>query len=396
METGYGGLLSVIVPVYNAKPYLHQCVDSILRQTYSQLDILLVDDGSTDGSGKICDEYGLFDSRVRVIHQANKGLMKARKIGVEQAEGTYVTFVDADDWIGQDTYASMIMHGKGCDVTVCGIYRYYSSRVIKQELPGYAEGYYDRQSIQARIVPDMLWKKEINRWNLDPSLCTKIFKKEPLRKAYGRASGLNCYFGEDTAIIFPLMLKIGSIRILPEYHYYHRQRGEGKIPAYIRDDSFFDQTYQLYQYLKSEFMQSGSWDVMKNQLEHFYLNALERKKDCFQEASGELYPVFPFEEIPRGASVILYGAGEVGRKYMEQNEENHFCDIVMWVDRNYQNIRIPGYHIDSPEKIKHARYDCIVIAIDVREAAAKVKESLEGCGVPGRRIIWHSVRRDSF
>lgn len=388
--------LSVIVPVYNAGRYLHQCVDSILGQTYSQLEIILVDDGSTDSSGRICDEYGAADSRITVVHKPNEGLMMARRTGIEHAKGTYVTFVDADDWIERDAYSEMVKSADGCDIVVCGIYRYHDRNTVRAEMPGYADGIYDRQDILEQIVPNMLWKKEKNDWNLDPSLCTKLFKRELLLEEFEHAGNVTHYFGEDTAIIFPLMLRIRNMRVLSQCHYYHRQRKEGVIPSYIQDEYFFDATYRVYRYLRQEFTHLGYWDVMKNQLEHFYLNALERKRSCYQEARGKLCPIFPFEEIQRGSTVILYGAGKVGRKYMEQNEKYRFCSIIMWVDREYQNIRIPGYHIEDPEKIRNAAYDYVVIAIDIQEAAVKVKERLKEYGVLESRIVWHSIREINF
>lgn len=92
--------VSVVIPVYNVKPYLERCVQSVLRQTYKELDIILVDDGSTDGSGELCDEIAGRDSRVRVIHQENQGLSGARNTGIRQATGEYVIFMDSDDeWL---------------------------------------------------------------------------------------------------------------------------------------------------------------------------------------------------------------------------------------------------------------------------------------------------------
>lgn len=93
--------VSVIVPVYNVMPYLRKCIDSIVNQTYEQLEILLVDDGSTDGSGKVCDEYAEHDCRVRVIHKKNGGLSDARNVGIEAATGEYVAFIDSDDFVSE-------------------------------------------------------------------------------------------------------------------------------------------------------------------------------------------------------------------------------------------------------------------------------------------------------
>lgn len=101
-------LLSVIVPVYNVEQYLHQCVDSIIGQTYKNLEIILVNDGSTDGSGAICDEYATKDSRVRVIHKENGGQSSARNIGISISSGEYTTFVDSDDWLELDMYQVLI------------------------------------------------------------------------------------------------------------------------------------------------------------------------------------------------------------------------------------------------------------------------------------------------
>lgn len=100
--------ISVIVPVYNVEPYLRKCVDSILAQTYRNLEVILVDDGSPDGCGAICDKYAKLDSRVRVIHKPNGGLSDARNAGLDICTGRYVGFVDSDDWIEPDMYETLL------------------------------------------------------------------------------------------------------------------------------------------------------------------------------------------------------------------------------------------------------------------------------------------------
>lgn len=101
-------LISIIVPVYNVKDYLIRCVNSIQRQTYKNLEIILVDDGSTDGSGELCDELKKKDSRIEVFHKLNGGLSSARNVGLETAHGEFIGFVDSDDWIAQDMYEYML------------------------------------------------------------------------------------------------------------------------------------------------------------------------------------------------------------------------------------------------------------------------------------------------
>lgn len=117
-------LLSIIVPVYNVKPYLKDCVESIINQTYKNLQILLVDDGSTDGSQDICDEYARKDSRIVVIHKENGGLSTARNEGMDRAEGEYIAFVDSDDWLEPNMYDAMItqLEKYDADLVACSFF----------------------------------------------------------------------------------------------------------------------------------------------------------------------------------------------------------------------------------------------------------------------------------
>ena len=101
------GLVSIVVPVYNVEAYLRACLDSIVAQTYSNIEVILVDDGSKDGSGNICDEYATKDSRVRVIHQENRGVSKARNVGIDSAQGEYLSFIDGDDTVDPNYIAIM-------------------------------------------------------------------------------------------------------------------------------------------------------------------------------------------------------------------------------------------------------------------------------------------------
>ena len=104
MNKNEAPLISVIVPVYNVEKYLAKCIDSIIAQTYTNLEILLVDDGATDSSGAICDEYAQKESRIRVIHKENGGLSDARNRGIAEARGEYLGFIDSDDYIDVDMY----------------------------------------------------------------------------------------------------------------------------------------------------------------------------------------------------------------------------------------------------------------------------------------------------
>lgn len=105
-------LVSIIVPVYNTGKYLYKCLDSILNQTLQEIELILVDDGSDDNSGAICDFYSERDKRVRVIHKKNEGVSIARNVGMQAAKGEYIGFVDSDDWIEKEMYQEMYYYAK--------------------------------------------------------------------------------------------------------------------------------------------------------------------------------------------------------------------------------------------------------------------------------------------
>jgi len=125
-------MISIIVPVYNVEPYLRKCLDSILDQTYRDLEILIIDDGSTDGSGEICDEYKK-DERVRVFHTENKGLSCARNLGLDSANGDYIAFIDSDDWFEETALQTFLTTAQdtGADIVGCEFYQEYKDRTVK-------------------------------------------------------------------------------------------------------------------------------------------------------------------------------------------------------------------------------------------------------------------------
>lgn len=157
MHTEWQPRISVIIPIYNAELYLKQCLESVVGQTYRKLEILLVDDGSTDGSAAMCDTYMMADSRIKVIHKENEGLVWARKTGVSLAAGEYITYVDADDWIDLDMYETIMrnMTEQDADMVLYGMIEEYEDQsVTKENL--LVEGHYAGEEIKEKIYPNAL------------------------------------------------------------------------------------------------------------------------------------------------------------------------------------------------------------------------------------------------
>ena len=203
-------LISVIVPVYNVEQYLPRCIDSILSQTYSNLEVILVDDGSADGSGNLCDVYARKDGRIKVVHQANAGVSAARNAGLAAATGDYIGFVDSDDWIEPDMYHRLLENALqyGAQVSACGIFNERDGVVSTVGVPGEIECLTGRQT-QLRMM-DLI--------TLLPSLCNKIYAGE-LRDALKNTEGLT--FTEDMLANYRAFGRSKMVVVdgTPGYHY---------------------------------------------------------------------------------------------------------------------------------------------------------------------------------
>lgn len=222
-------LLSVIVAVYNAEKHLNECVDSIISATNQVCEIILVDDGSGDGSGAICDEYALKNPYIRVVHQENKGVVRARQEGFRASCGKYVTFVDSDDWIDSEMYSDMLDVGiqSDSDVVICDITRETSggSVILHDRVKA---GLYEDQSALQSFYSVMLFDAETCWPGVNPSMCNKIFKREIVEKIiYDIDESIS--YGEDGLCSYQALLDADRIFVIKNVGYYHYRDNEASL-----------------------------------------------------------------------------------------------------------------------------------------------------------------------
>ena len=208
-------MVSIIIPVYNVQDYLARCVDSVLAQTYTDLEIILVDDGSIDISGDICDEYALHDARVRVIHKENGGLSDARNAGLDVARGNYVAFIDADDYV-HPSFVELLLktiNETGAQIAVSTWQELKDGdkpRKVKTKRP--------RCTIltQEEAISSVFYQKKLNH-----SACSRIFETQ----LFNNLRFPEGILYEDLAIIYPLLCKVEKVALIntPMYYYMHRQ-----------------------------------------------------------------------------------------------------------------------------------------------------------------------------
>ena len=212
--------ISVVVPVYNCKKYLHECIGSLLQQTYPYVEIILVDDGSTDSSPIICEQYALQSSQVRVIHKKNGGAAAARCTGVLYATGEYIAFVDADDFVTPDFLQTLAepIDILAPDLIVGNFRNSHTSYVNPQYFAG---GYYDERKIRSQIFPKMLSAQPHYTFGIMPSMCAKLFKRDIAHKSLSVLSR-EITFGEDGCFTYCALLNSRSLYISSADGYVYR------------------------------------------------------------------------------------------------------------------------------------------------------------------------------
>ena len=368
--------LSIIVPAYNAEQYIEECILSIINQDYHNIEVIIVDDGSTDSSHEICSKLSLLDNRVKYIFQENKGVIEARKKGVFASSGDYICFVDADDFVLHKaySYAEEAMDSD-VDMILFAIARYFDEDNIKVDSPKVSAGRYDRKEIEAVIFPQLIWNFDRKCPGMEPQLGVNIIKRSLIVEQYEELTE-NFWYGEDMALIYPIYLKANNLQIFDDYYYMHRQRNCECWP-YVKSNNYFTGLAELYHYLIKEFNELLDKHLLRKQIEYWYMYATQLKKVSYGESHIDNF-LFPFDKVEKGRKIILYGAGNVGRTYYNQLVKLNYCEKIIWVDKKYKLLN--DERIKSPEIIKKENFDYFVIAIENISVCKQIKcEYIKKC-----------------
>lgn len=212
--------ISVIVPVYNVEKYLHRCIDSILSQTYTDFELLLINDGSKDKSGDVCDDYAAKDNRIRVFHKENGGVSRARNLGLDNATGDWVTFVDSDDAINSNYLYSMISQSDA-DLVVSSFLIMDSVEQWDNEIHDYK---FEEDNIKY-FIEKYIWSAQFC------AMCCKLFKRSIIDDL---RFNTEISLAEDSIFVFAYSCRVKSIRTIENYGYLYNRRIDGSLSRKLR------------------------------------------------------------------------------------------------------------------------------------------------------------------
>ena len=239
-------IISVIVPVYNVRPYLRQCLDSLLAQTYKDFEMILVDDGSTDDGGIICDEYAKLDSRIVVVHKKNGGLISAWKTGLTKANGDLIMFVDSDDWVDSTIIERLYddYRKNNADIVCCSYYHEFVNKSVPDSHSVLA-GVYQKEDIREKIYPVLINDGNSLSRGIRISRWGKLIRKKILVENLHWVNE-KITIGEDLNIMFPVIMEADCISILDSEYLYHYRANEESMMKKV-SNKMFEKATLLYE-----------------------------------------------------------------------------------------------------------------------------------------------------
>lgn len=386
--------ISIIVAVYNIEAYLNKCIASILTQTYQNCEIILVDDGSTDGSSKLCDFYEQQDSRITVIHKENGGLVSARKAGLAIAQGEYVEFVDGDDWIEPQMYEHLmnlaIEHQ--ADMVLGGSIEDTDGKTINKT-NRLKSGIYDKGRLCKEVYPYMLCMEDFFCMGIQPYIWNKLMRRE-LAQKYVMAVDDRIRVGEDVAAVMPMLLMANRVVISDYCDYHYCIRGTSMMWHKENEEREWEDLCILHGFLQKAFSVCRNQYRIDDQLSLYTVgNMLTRAygKVAGKDGKGVLWP---FGYWISSRKCIVYSAGNFGRAVYGYLQDHYQGKVSLWVDREFHKYQSIGFPVcDVKEIMKEQEADVLVAVLDINIARA-IRETLLQMGMSREQIYCIDITDD--
>jgi glycosyltransferase involved in cell wall biosynthesis len=384
----FGPLLSIIVPIYKVEQYLPLCIESIINQTYRNLEIILVNDGSPDNCKKICDSYQKLDNRIIVIHKSNEGLVSARKSGLQISKGEYIGYVDGDDWVEPNMYEELmqLVITESVDIVAAGHKEELNGvvvEVLKNSLPS---GYYSKEKLNNELYPFMICTGAFSQFGIFSYLWNKVFKREVLFPSQMAVSN-EIFMAEDAACTYPAFLSANSIYVTDSNCYHYRQRVDSMVKSRDIDDGELRRYNLLYKNLYNQFSISPLSNLLIPQLDLFLLSLLTVRSGLDFQKSGKLNELFAYKRIPVGSKIVVCGAGTFGQHLIKRIQHNMNFNLVKWVDSLFHIYKNLGLRVDPYDELTNCEYDFIFVAYINEKHAELVKFELIKRGVILEKIL---------
>lgn len=379
--------VSIVIPVYNTAEYLPECIESIRGQTLKDIEIICVDDGSTDGSSDILDEYALRDDRIRIIHKDNGGPVSARKAGVQVANGQYIGFVDSDDWIDEDMYGLLYQMAENyqVDMVSCGFF--LEGNYTTMYMDTVPQGLYVGDGMQ-KLREKAIYNLEKRSSGLKAGLCYKLFKKELICDAQYKIPD-EITMADDKMCLLTALLECNSVYVYHKALYHYRIRANSIVHSGSAE--YLLKVYAVYKYMQGLFEHKFFTKDMRLQADIYITELLYKGINTllgFENKNLLWIDPYWLDEIPVNAKIILYGAGELGKKYRKQLQSRSDLHYITCIDFSHERLGSEEFVVESPDVTAAYEYDYIVITVKNPQKAQEIRTDLQKLGIAEEKLLW--------
>lgn len=369
-------LISIIVPIYQIDRYIGICIESLLNQTYENLEIILVDDGSPDRCSEICDLYASKDPRIKVIHKKNGGLVSARKEGLLAASGKYVGYVDGDDWVGEGFVESLFtaISTADADIACGGFSRDLFSRTahFTDNMPC---GVYEGERLED-LRCKMVSLGEFFKIGVSTYVWNKLFRREILLEAQLPVDNA-ISIGEDAAVTYPAIMRAKKIVITDTCAYHYRQREDSMLKKVASFSADATKLKYLYEYMSKFAVSQDEKYKLQSQVDDFVLGICMMRSGSLSCFGNEI----------QGKKLAIYSAGTFGQQLYNKLHQSSDCTLVNWVDDDYWEYRRCCLDVNPVETLSKGGFDYVLIATLNDVLIEKIASRLMDCGVNRSKIL---------
>lgn len=377
--------ISVIVPIHNIEPYLPKCIESLLAQSFSNFELILVDNGSPDNCPEICDNYASSDNRIIVIHKENGGLQSARKAGLKKAKAKYVAYVDGDDWVDVfylDTLYKMAK-ANDSDMVVAAHYREFDGKI--ETIKPLFTGNFNESDIKSSILPNAIFNGRFCEHNISTYVWNKLFKRELLIQ-YLFDIPNEVIMGEDAAITYTYLTLSKKITICDIPIYYYRQRPDSIVKSIEDPEMEYHRLSLLLVFLRKKLKPYLTEKNLTEQLTN-YLYSLILIRSGGLIANKLKNTIFnPFIGTKRNSRIVVYSSGSFGQHILSTNAKLKYFQIVRWIDIDFHSMTIDNKTV-QPIGANNNEFDFLIIATTNPSNYERIKSNLELVGIDINKII---------
>ncbi len=378
--------VSIIIPIYNTEQFLKKCLDSIISQTLTDIEIICVNDGSPDNSQIILEEYASKDKRIKIINKSNGGLVSARKAGIVVASSEYIGFVDSDDWIEPEMFEKLYEHILNNDVDLVSSGYIMEGNYISKNVDSFEIGKYDVNKIEY-IRNNSFFDMENRIIGLRGSLCCKLFRRDILEKSISIIPD-NISIAEDRLTLTSFLLECKSVYITHEAYYHYIIYPQSM--SHKSNTDYLIKVNDIFECLTKLYVHPNFTASMKLQVELYITDLLVigvNNRLGFENSNLLWTDPSYLEKIPSNSKIAVYGGGAMGRKYYKQLLNAGFY-IPICVDYEFEKMNNDILNLKSPQELLNMEFDYVLITIKNKQKASEIKTQLIGSGVPESKVLW--------